>query len=46
MKDDIKLEISMQYNDGYVENTYSYANNINTAEGGTHITGFKSALQK
>jgi DNA gyrase subunit B len=46
MKDDIKLEISMQYNDGYVENTYSYANNINTAEGGTHITGFKSALTK
>jgi len=45
-KDSIDVEISMQYNDGYVENIYSYANNINTAEGGTHITGFKSAITK
>jgi DNA gyrase subunit B len=45
-KEDIKLEISMQYNDGYVENIYGYANNINTTEGGTHITGFRSALTK
>lgn len=45
-KDNIEVEISMQYNDGYVENTHSYANNINTAEGGTHVTGFKSAITK
>ena len=45
-KDDAYAEIAMQYNDSYVENIYSYANNINTHEGGTHLTGFKSAITK
>jgi DNA gyrase subunit B len=38
------IEIAMQYNDGYNETTLSFANNINTREGGTHMTGFKTAL--
>lgn len=42
----IILEIAMQYNDGYAENIYSYVNNINTTEGGTHLSGFKSALTR
>ncbi len=45
-KDDSICEISMQYNDRYVENIFSYANNIATTEGGTHLTGFKSAITK
>jgi DNA gyrase subunit B len=45
-KDDEYVEISMQYNETYVENIYSYANNIRTAEGGTHLTGFKNAITK
>ena len=45
-KDDSFAEIAMQYNDSYVENVYSYANNINTHEGGTHLTGFKTAITK
>ncbi len=36
----------MQYNDGYSETTFSFANNINTHEGGTHLIGFKSALTR
>lgn len=40
------LEISMQYTDGYSENIYTFANNINTHEGGTHLSGFKSALTR
>lgn len=40
------LEIAMQYNDGYGEQLFSFVNNINTAEGGTHVSGFKSALTK
>lgn len=40
------VEIAMQYNDSYVENIYSYANNICTHEGGTHLTGFKAAMNK
>ncbi len=46
MKDGSLCEIAMQYNDSYVENIYSYANNINTHEGGTHLTGFKSAITR
>ncbi|MBW3015474.1 DNA topoisomerase (ATP-hydrolyzing) subunit B [Candidatus Woesearchaeota archaeon] len=40
------LEIAMQYNDGYKENVFSFANNINTHEGGTHLIGFKTALTR
>jgi DNA gyrase subunit B len=43
-KDDIAIEVALQYNDGYNENVLSFVNNINTHEGGTHLTGFKSAL--
>ncbi|MFH1846111.1 MAG: DNA topoisomerase (ATP-hydrolyzing) subunit B [Candidatus Omnitrophota bacterium] len=45
-KDDIIVEIAMQYNEGYAENIYSFVNNINTIEGGTHLTGLKSALTR
>ena len=45
-KDTSLCEIAMQYNDGYVENIFSYANNIATTEGGTHLTGFKTAITK
>jgi len=44
--DDMVLELGMQYNDSYSENIFSFANNINTIEGGTHLTGFKSALTR
>jgi DNA gyrase subunit B len=40
------LEVALQYNDGYGEQLYSFVNNINTVEGGTHVSGFKSALTK
>ena len=46
VKDDIVVEISMQHNDGYTESIFSYVNNIPTTEGGTHETGFKTALTK
>ncbi len=45
-KENIVVEIAMQYNDGYAETVYTFANNINTIEGGTHLTGFKSALTR
>lgn len=45
-KDDVELEIAMQYTDSYNENVYGYANNISTTEGGTHITGFRTAITK
>ncbi|MDQ8155669.1 MAG: DNA topoisomerase (ATP-hydrolyzing) subunit B [Gemmatimonadota bacterium] len=43
-RDGIGIEIALQYNDGYNETMFSFVNNINTHEGGTHLTGFKSAL--
>lgn len=45
-KENIEVEVALQYNESYVENLYSYANNINTKEGGTHLIGFKSALTR
>ena len=45
-KDNVVLEVAMQYNEGYAENIYSFVNNISTTEGGTHLTGFKSALTR
>jgi len=45
-KEELILEVALQYNDGYAENLYSFANNINTHEGGTHLIGFKSALTR
>jgi DNA gyrase subunit B len=45
-RDEIPVEVAMQYNDGYTENIISYVNNINTVEGGTHLVGFKSALTR
>lgn len=44
MKDGVQVEVAMQHNDSYTENTYGFVNNINTPEGGTHITGFRNAI--
>lgn len=46
MVNDVMVEVAMQHNDSYNENTYGFVNNINTPEGGTHIVGFRNALTK
>ncbi|MDD5771015.1 MAG: DNA topoisomerase (ATP-hydrolyzing) subunit B [Candidatus Omnitrophica bacterium] len=46
LQDEINVEVALQYNDGYAETLFSFANNINTIEGGTHLSGFKSALTR
>jgi len=45
-RDDVHLEFALQYNDGYAETVFSFANNINTVDGGTHLSGFRSALTR
>ncbi len=45
-RDGVSLEVAMQYNDGYTESVYSFANNINTIEGGTHLAGFRTTLTR
>ncbi len=45
-RDGVTVEIALQYNDSYVENIFSFVNNINTVEGGTHLVGFKTALTR
>src|SRR5579872_1973978 len=45
-RDDVHIEFAVQYNDGYVETMFSFANNINTVDGGTHLSGFRSALTR
>jgi DNA gyrase subunit B len=45
-RDNVEIEIALQYNDSYSENVFSFANNINTVDGGTHLSGFRSALTR
>lgn len=46
MKDHVYVEVAMQHNDSYTESSYSFVNNINTPEGGTHLAGFRNAITK
>ncbi len=46
VREDVDVQLALQYDDGYTENTLTFVNNINTHEGGTHLTGFKSALTR
>jgi len=46
MYENVLVEISLQHNDGFQENTYAFVNNINTTDGGTHVTGFRAGLTK
>ena len=45
-RDDLTIEVALQYNDTYTETVFSFANNINTVDGGTHLTGFRTALTR
>jgi len=45
-RDNVSMEIALQYNDGYSETVFSFANNINTADGGTHLSGFRTSLTR
>ncbi|NIP27814.1 MAG: DNA topoisomerase IV subunit B, partial [Phycisphaerae bacterium] len=45
-KEEVEVDVALQYNDGYTENLFSFVNNINTIEGGTHLSGFKTALTR
>src|SRR5438477_365643 len=45
-RDDVHIEIGLQYNDGYSESVFSFANNINTVDGGTHLSGFRTSLTR
>jgi DNA gyrase subunit B len=45
-RDEVNIEFALQYNDGYAESVFSFANNINTVDGGTHLSGFRSALTR
>ncbi len=45
-RESVEIEVAMQWNEGYAESTFSFANNINTIEGGTHLSGFKGALTR
>src|SRR5690606_8081639 len=45
-RDDVEVEVAMQWNDSYSESIYTYCNNINTIEGGTHLIGFRTALTR
>ena len=45
-RDGVEMEIALQYNDGYSESVFSFANNINTVDGGTHLSGFRTALTR
>jgi len=45
-RDTVEIEIALQYNDSYTENVFAFANTINTVDGGTHLSGFRSALTR